>query len=209
MSQPSLISSAQSDALRREIDRQVKAEIDELLQEAEREARETVAEAYATARRRVGAAIAELRKEGARLRDQARAEMDTERRRRAQSRDLAAVRGAWPLLRDALETRWTEDAARKRWSAAVAGLARTRLLPGGWLVEHPEGWAPGEQEAFRAALGDHGADAPAFRRSTEIAAGLRISARRARLDATPGGLLADESEISSLILAAIEREAAP
>ena len=93
-------------------------------------------------------AIEELRREGARRLSRAKAQVETGQRERAQQQAAAAVREAWPLLRDALAARWSDPRHRLAWVSAVALDCRTRLRPGAWVVEHPADWNAREQQDF-------------------------------------------------------------
>ena len=197
MSPVRLIPSLQSDALLREIEQQLAAENGAIAEGAQREAQSTLAQARASARGLVHEAIDKLRKEGARRMTRAKAQLDTESRRRAQQQAAQAVRDALPLLREALDQRWREHESRQQWTAAIARLCNDRLPPGDWRVEHPRDWNAAEQKQFAASV-DGGTNV-SFQ-SSDIAAGLRISADQAVLDATPQGLLADATTIAALLL---------
>lgn len=200
MSPVSLIPSLQSDALVREIEKQLKDENGAIAADAQRDAHAVMAQARAAARAQVHEAIVELREEGARRLTRAKAQLDTERRTRAQSQDAAAVRDALPLLRAALKQRWQEPESRRQWSDAVARLAADRLRRGAWRVAHPPGWSGPERKQFTAALGKSEGLDLSFQADAHIDAGLRISADQAVLDATPAGLLAETTTIAALLL---------
>ena len=200
MSPVSLIPSLQSDALVREIEKQLKDENGAIVADAQRDAHAVMAQARAAARAQVHEAIVELREEGARRLTRAKAQLDTERRTRAQRQDAAAVRDALPLLRAALEQRWQEPKSRRRWSDAVARLAADRLRRGAWRVAHPAGWSEPERKQFIAALGKSEGLDISFQADAHIDAGLRINADQAVLDATPAGLLAETTTIAALLL---------
>jgi F0F1-type ATP synthase membrane subunit b/b' len=201
MSPVSLVFSLQSDALVREIEQQLAQENGAIAAGAEREARAIMAQARAAARARVHAAIEKLREEGARRLTRAKAQLDTELRVRAQQRAVQAVRDAMPLLREALNARWRDRESRRLWSEAVARACADRLPPGAWRVEHPRDWNEPEQQQFLTAIGK---PVQAGFAAADIAAGLRVSADRALLDATPQGLLADSTMITALLLDEIE-----
>jgi F0F1-type ATP synthase membrane subunit b/b' len=201
MSPVSLIFSLQSDALVREIEQQLAQESGAIAAGAEREARAIMAQARAVARAQVRAAIEKLREDGARRLTRAKAQLDTELRVRAQQQAAQAVRDAMPLLHEALNARWRDRDGRRLWSEAVAHACADRLPPGAWQVEHPRGWNEPEQQQFLTAIGK---PVQARFAAADIAAGLRVSADQALLDATPQGLLADSTMITALLLDAIE-----
>lgn len=187
----------------REIEQQTMDEVRTIVEVAEREARAIVVQAYASACRRMHDAIEELRSERTRRLARARAQLETDARMRSQQRAAEAIRQAWPFLVEALDARWTEPAARLAWVEGFARYARDRLMPGTWTVEHPATWCADERRRFRESLGVDRADV-AFAIDREMAAGLRIRAGQATLDATPQGLLADRAAIEALLLAEIE-----
>lgn len=197
MSPVSLIPSQQSDALVREIEQQLADENGAIAEGAQRDAQSTLAQARASARGQVREAIEKLRQEGARRMTRAKAQLDTESRRRAQQQAAQAVRDALPLLRKALDQRWREHESRQQWTAAIARLCNDRLPSGIWRVEYPPDWSPAEQKQFIAAVGD---GAQMTFQAGDMTAGLRISADLAVLDATPQGLLADATTIAALLL---------
>jgi hypothetical protein len=197
MSPVSLIPSLQSDALAREIEQQLAQENNAIAAGAEREAHAIMAQARAAARAQVHAAIKELREEGARRLTRAKAQLDTELRARAQQQAAHAVRDAMPLLRDALDARWRDPDGRRFWSEAVARACADRLPPGAWRIEHPRDWNEPEQQQFLTAVGK---PVQARFEAADIAAGLRVGADQALLDATPRGLLADSTTIAAMLL---------
>jgi F0F1-type ATP synthase membrane subunit b/b' len=201
MSPVSLIFSLQSNALAREIEQQLAQESGVIAAGAEREARAIMAQARAVTRAQVHAAIEKLREERARRLTRAKAQLDTELRVRAQQQAAQAVRDAMPLLREALNARWRDRDGRRLWSEAVARACADRLPPGAWRVEHPCDWNETEQQQFFTAIGK-----PVQLRfaAADIAAGLRVSADQALLDATPQGLLVDSMMITALLLNEIE-----
>jgi F0F1-type ATP synthase membrane subunit b/b' len=201
MSPVSLIFSVQSDALMREIEQQLAQESSAIAASAEREAHAMMAQARALARAQVHAAIEKLREEGARRLTRAKAQIDTELRVRAQQQAAQAVRDAMPLLCEALNARWRDRDGRRLWSEAVARACADRLPPGAWRVEHPRDWNEPEQQQFLTAVGK---PVQARFAAADVAAGLRVRADQALLDATPQGLLADSTMITALLLDEIE-----
>jgi len=197
MSRDSLIPSLQSDALVREIERQFAAENSELAEGAARDARNILAQARASARAQVHAAIDKLREDGARRLMRAKAQREAERYARAQRLAVQAVHEALPLLREALDARWRDPQRRRKWADAVARICADRLPPSAWVVEHPADWSALEQRQFAASFGT--AATVSFQ-AADFAAGLRINADRALLDATPQGLIADANAIAAQLM---------
>jgi len=197
MSPVSLIPSLQSDALVRELTRQLAEEKAAIAHNAQRDVEAILTQARAAARAQVHAAIEELREEGNRRLTRAKAQLETAARARAQQQAAQAVREALPLLEVALAQRWREAASRQQWTAAVARLCADRLPRSAWRVEHPRDWSAPEQQQFAAAIGN---GAELRFEGGDIPAGLCISTDQAVLDATPQGLLADATTIAALLL---------
>lgn len=202
MTSTGLVAAAQSDALLREVEQQANEEGRALLAAAEEEAATMIAQAYTSARRRLRDAIGELRREGARLKSRAKAQRETDARLRAQRGAAEAVRRAWPQLVDALVARWQDPAGRRAWFRAAARQARERMRGDVWNVEHPVDWNADEQREFVAALGVTN-DVVALTGDRDLAAGIRIRATQAALDATIHGLIADRAAVEALLLAEI------
>jgi hypothetical protein len=208
MSPAELIPSAQAEILEREIAQQTREECGAVTAAAEQEARAIVADAHATARRRMHEAVVELRREAARRIARAEAAAETAARQRAQRRAATAVERAWPLLTDAVAARWHNEAGRRAWTAGVVRAVRDRIAAPTLAVEHPLDWTAAEQRDFCSALGRE-AGTVTFTPRQDLAAGIRVNAARATLDATPHGLLADRQAIAALLLAEIDRPGGP
>lgn len=202
MNSADLVSTAQSAALLQEIEQQTGDECKALVAAAERQTHALIAQAHAAARRRVHEAIGELRREGARRLARAKAQIETQARQRTQQRAVAAIEQAWPLLAHALVARWRDPAARMTWADGVARCARDRLRTNAWTIEHPADWNAEEQQLFRTSLGALD-DAVTFVADGSIAAGIRIKAAEAMLDATLQGLMVDRPAVAALLLAEI------
>lgn len=172
-----------------------------LISEAEAEAARIVAAARARARRRFHEAAETLRREGARRLAQAEATRDGESRRRRREALSALVDRAWPLLAEALEARWREEAARARWIGATLDLAAARLLETDWRID----CAPTGEETLRAALRERGAEGWTLEASGAISAGLRVRAGLVTLDASADALLAQRSRVAAALMAEIDR----
>jgi F0F1-type ATP synthase membrane subunit b/b' len=175
----SLIPSLQSDALVREIEHQLREERSAIVAGAKRDAHTVVAQARAAARAQVHEAIEKLREEGDLRLTRAKAQLDMQKRVRAQQQAAKAVSDSLPLLRKALAERWRKVDARRQWTDAVARQCASRLRHGAWQVDHPP--------------------------DKTIVCGLRVTADQAVLDATPEGLLADSATIAAMLLDEIER----
>jgi hypothetical protein len=174
------------------IDATRKARLDEIERRSVDEAREILRRARSEARERVHRAVVENRKRSRRELAAARAELETALRKLSQETHGAALRDGMSELVRVLEARWRDPETRARWiAAAIAGAER--LLPKArWRIEHPAG----------VAIDVPGAGAvPA-----DIAAGLRITAGSATLDATLDGLLARRAEVEGRLLHELDEE---
>jgi F0F1-type ATP synthase membrane subunit b/b' len=199
----SLIPSLQSDALVREIEHQLREERSAIVAGAKRDAHTVVAQARAAARAQVHEAIEKLREEGDLRLTRAKAQLDMQKRVRAQQQAAKAVSDSLPLLRKALAERWRKVDARRQWTDAIARQCASRLRHGAWQVDHPPDWSEQEQKQFATAIGDE--SKVTFRPDKTIVCGLRVTADQAVLDATPEGLLADSATIAAMLLDEIER----
>jgi hypothetical protein len=204
VTEAALIPSTQSNALLTEISRETDEESRALLDTAEEEARAIVARAHADARRRVHEANVALRRKARHRMVLAEAQVAAAERARIHRGAAEKLRAAWPLLEEALAARWQDTEMRKSWTDSIARLAVERLRPGAWTVEHPADWSEAEQQTFRRAIAESGAEV-SFASNRDIAQGLRVRSENAVLDATPSGLLADRNTVEAELLAEIER----
>jgi HPt (histidine-containing phosphotransfer) domain-containing protein len=200
-----LIPAAQSEALLQELEQQTAEECRTVIATAQREADTLVTRARSSARRRAHEVIEALRNEGIRRLARAKAKVETEARQRAQQCALEVIQRAWPLLAEALAERWRDPATRLVWTDGVARCGRDQLNAAAWIVEHSADWSDDEKRNFRNSHGA-GGDAVTFVANSELAAGIKISADEATLDATSQGLLADRSAVAALLLAEIGQE---
>lgn len=199
-----LVPSAQSRELLREIERETQAECQALISASEQEARAITARARGDAAERTHAAIVLLRQEGRRRLLRAKAQAETELRLRAHRDASAAIATAWPLLEAALLRRWRDPASRRLWAESALRHAAARLLRSPWKIEHPADWSESERHSVQSMLAEHGFIEVAFEADAELAAGLRIRAGQALLDATPQGLLADRAAVGAALLAEVD-----
>ena len=204
MNKTNLIPAAQSEALLQELEQQTADECRTVIATAKREADALVTQARSSARRRTHDAIEELRNEGIRRLARAKAKVETEARQRAQQCTVEVIERAWPLLAEALLERWHDPATRLVWTDGVARCGRDQLNAEGWVIEHPADWSDDEKQNFHNSHGA-GSNAVTFVANAELTAGIKISAGKATLDATPRGLLADRSAVAALLLAEVGR----
>jgi hypothetical protein len=174
-----------------------------ILDEAKARASALLAQAHADARARMRDAFDEERERMAGRIAAAQAMLATRRRLAQQQRAAALLAAGWQRLPQALVDAWREPAARKAWAERVAAEARA-LLPGGtWRIVHAPDWPVAEREVFAAELSATHA-VPEFVADPRVRAGLKIAAGGNVIDGTQDGLLADRSEIGSLLLRELE-----
>lgn len=191
-----------AEALIARIEAETGAETARIMAEAEAEAAAIVAAAHARARDRVHREIEALRRSRAEALRHETARLDTARRQLRQREARAEIDAGLPALDAAFAVLWADEAARMAWARAALVAARARFAPGGWTVLHPKGWRAEE----RAALAEEIGDALGFEEDPGLAAGLRIRAGNAWLDATPRALMADREATGAALLAEIARD---
>jgi hypothetical protein len=180
-----------------------------LLEAAREEAARIVRQAHAEARRRVRRVVAEER---ARAETQVRAaesELATLRRMREQRAALGLLESAWRGLGPALAERWADPAARAAWIRAVVTQARGHLPRGVWVVAHPSGLTPAEQETLRELLVEASGSEPTLAPTPTLRAGLTLRSGHAVLDGSVDGLVANREWVESRLLGLLERRASP
>lgn len=176
----------------------------EILGRADADAGELLASARADARRRLRAAAQAERARGRQLLADAQARLQAAERQRNQRLAALAVGEGMSLLDAALQARWRNAAARRRWLALASERAAACLARHDWLLRHPEDLADHERDwllAQVAALGVPGARCEA---TADIAAGIEIRAGDTCLDATAAGLLADRPAVEGRLLHHLE-----
>ena len=185
--------------------KQVDDEVASVAGAADREAAAIIEAARRAARQRLKESVRSLRRERNLRLNRARARLATAEREWRQRLVKELLDEGIAMLQDALIARWHESAARKQWCMGLARDAQDRLAPGQWTVEHPEGWTPGEQHEFTAAITKASGNTPILKPVPAIACGLRINSDRAQLDGTAAGLLAQSDWIEAEMLALIEQ----
>jgi hypothetical protein len=194
-----------------------------LIEPAREQARSILRAARAEGRRRVHTAVAELRSRLAAEVGAAQARLATERRLAEQRQALAVLREAWSELRDALQRRWRDPAARALWldsqleralrvlprdrrqAAALAGTAAGHAhseepADEPWQIEHGADWPAAERDAFFDRIKSAGMTVASARAREDIDGGLRIRAGANVVDATIDGLLADRAAVEGRLL---------
>lgn len=188
-----------------ELCRDTQVECRSIKDAAIREAAAIVAGAFASARVQGREAIAAMRQEARRRLRLAEAQRQTRERAEQQARRAASLRLARPMLEGAMLRRWREPGTRHLWISAAARCATGRLRPGPWTVEHPAEF----DEADRQVLIDDLRVGPrlTFRLNAATAAGIRVLADGAVLDASLAALISDGPMIEAMLLAELSQAA--
>lgn len=176
------------------------AECAAILAAAREEAAGYVAHAHAEARHRFHTGAKETRRRAAERLQSAEAAVAAVARRREQEVRRAVVAAGRAPLAASLAARWAEGASRLRWLRWAAESAAVRLVEDGWEVAHPVGWATAEWGEQAAGL-HRAVAAPRFVAEESIAAGVRITAAGATVDATAAALSANGDRIGGRLLA--------
>lgn len=200
MSAPDSIVAAQLEDLlgRLEADRQRRCAAE--LESARERARALTRAARTEARRKMHEAV---RYERTRLADSIalrRAELEAARRQKQHAAMSELVRRTLEGLAAALERRWSELSTRGEWCEAALVAAAQRLRAADWVIEI----APGSSREERGGLLQRAAalrpGKHTLEERKELAAGLRLRAAGATLDASVAGLLDDPAAIGGRIL---------
>jgi hypothetical protein len=191
------------------VDEYLERESHEILDGARRESAELVRRAYRSARQRLRERVVAERSRALARVQAARAERVTRERRASEQTSVDLLAAAWPLLRARLLASWGDPERRRRWATHYLREALRVLPRGQWTVRHAPDWAPEEQQAAVAELGDALPQPPRFRSDGGITTGLVIESGGAMLDASLEGLLRDRARLEARLLALIEAELAP
>jgi type II secretory pathway pseudopilin PulG len=180
-----------------------------VLERAQYEAAAVARRAHAEARHRVHQIVVAERQRAMAAIRAAQAELQTARRHYRRRRDLALLDRAWPRLEAALQRRWEEPEARRRWIDDLVAAAIQRLPAGPWTLTHPPSWPASERDAVVARVTDACGEPPRLVPDQEIGAGLLITSGTTTLDGSINGFLADRSAVAARLLALLEEEAPP
>jgi len=195
-----------AEALIARIEAETGEEMSRIMDVAEAEATAIVKAAHARARDRVHREIEGLRRSRSEALRHETARLDTARRQLRQREARAEIEAGLPALEEAFAALWADKPARTAWARAALAMAGARFAPGAWSVEHPKGWQADERKAFAQEVAHAAGQEPAFAADPELAAGLRIRAGLAWLDASPAALTADREAIGAALLAEVARE---
>ena len=177
----------------------------QLRESAADQARQVVAEARQRARRRIKEAVIEKRRQVEEHCRRVRVELESRQRDRLFSEIGERRATGLSALPAALEARWTDPAARRRWCRHVLDGAALVLRQGRWDVRV----APGLDEAERRELGTAASalagEAAQVQVDDGLAVGIVVSHDGARYDGTIDGLLADRMRVQAALLAELGR----
>ncbi|HYW93053.1 MAG TPA: hypothetical protein VFA95_11455 [Gammaproteobacteria bacterium] len=192
------------DALLAHIERERARRREALLDAARREARALEAAARGEANRRVRQVVARERARRDERLQRARAEAAAQRRERRQVQLRHRLDEARARLGPALEDRWRDSRARRRWIHLALQEALWHLTPGTWRVQYPPGLDSAELERARRVLARVRPDVRlACAADPALAAGLRITQGAAQLDTGIAALLRSRARVEGLLRAAL------
>jgi len=176
----------------------------EIVAAAERDARRAIRDNRDKLHERRLQAVREERRRRQHELQTARSRVETLKRRRAFARHEEVLQSSWPLLIDALQTRWSNPDERLAWCNMIVSEAAATLTGSDWIVEHPQDWTAADRDALVQRLQAFEVAVPEFVACDDIAAGLRIRTGTACLDGTTDGLLGARNDVEALLLAAWE-----
>ncbi len=179
-----------------------------LQQRSEEEGRELLRAAYRSARTRLHENAESGRNRARTQIGAARAELETQRRQRAQQLGSVALAAAWERLPQRLAQRWADPATRAAWIGKALEQAFAGLPGGLWQIRHPSGLAESERDALRKAVQRQLSQAPELIADAQVEAGLILECTGVVLDASSSGLLVDRDAIEARLLALLNLETA-
>ena len=186
------------------INAEVDGEIAAILKDAAEEAVKVRSQAQRKAREKTRTAIAELRRTRDRALGKVTASLETERRQMQQASAFAALSEGLSGLPDALQHLWQEPPTRKAWCDAVVQESAARLLPGEWLLEHPENLQKAEVQALKTALRKASGKPVKAVVQPGLTAGLRLRADTALVDASAAAIAKDRQALGAQFLSALD-----
>jgi hypothetical protein len=175
----------------------------EVLDKARDQARQVIKQAYHDERERMHGELVELRQKLRQQMVSLAARRETRKRQQRQRADEELLVRSWQLLHEALLHRWRDAMMRRRWVEDVVQQAASVLIDHHWIIEHPTDWPAEERLALQQLLEQRSERALHFEGQPKIAAGLRICAGGACVDASVDGLLRERLAIEAVLLARI------
>lgn len=186
------------------INAEVDGEIAAILNDATEEAAKIRAQAQRKAREKTRTTIADLRRTRDRALGKTTASLETERRQMQQASAFAALSEGLSGLPDALQQLWQKPPTRKAWCDAVAQEGAARLLPGEWLLEHPEDFPKAEVQALKTALRKASGKPVKAAIQPGLTAGLCLRADTALIDASAAAIAKDRQALGAQFLSALD-----
>ncbi len=198
---PSSIVDAQVQRLLEVVNEYQQQQCDELLNHAHTQSRKIIRQAFRNARLRVHHDIQASRQNMQQELAATRAKQHTSLMQQKHRKDQGFLNQSWNNLADKLRERWQQPQQRKAWVQSIT-LTALKVLPGqSWKVTCPADWPKTEQEEFLGTVNKAGKREVSFDSTTDIVAGVRISADAALVDGTVDGLMRDRGRIESEMLA--------
>jgi hypothetical protein len=177
-----------------------------VLATAEKEAQQIIREARHNATVRVRQAVRQSRMRAREQVDSVRADLVTRARLREQELYRAALERAWPDLVSTLEQRWLDAPSRQQWIEDLVQRASECLPADVWRVEIAPGCKASENDAACTAILSRTGHEPECVVVPALRVGLRVTSGGVVLDGSLTGLLADQIQIQSRLLAALAQE---
>ena len=195
---------AQIDHLLGVVDRNRDERCENLRAQARSQAQRILQQAHADARAHMHEHVVALREKHRQRIAAAHARNATWLRLQHQQTSRALIERAWPLLRAALVSRWSNAACRQSWvEAALESATHTQLLKE-WRIEHPPSWPQAEIEPVRQRILALTGKQPMIVAYDDIDAGLRFICDGTTVDASVNGLLQLHARIKAQLLARME-----
>ncbi len=178
----------------------------QLQQRSEEEGLELLRAAYRSARTRLHENAESERNRARTHIGSARAELETQRRQRAQLLGSVVLAAAREQLPQRLTQHWADPAARAAWISNALEQALVALPGDSWRIRHPSSLAEAERDALRIAVQQQLPQAPELVADTKVKAGLILECAGVMLDVSSTGLLADRNAIEARLLALLNLE---
>jgi len=198
---PTSIVDAQVQRLLEVVNEYQQQQCGELLDHAHGQSRKIIRQAFRNARLRVHHDIQDSRQNMRQELAATRAKQHTSLMQQKHRLDQEFLNQVWNSLADKLQARWREPQQRQAWVQSIIQTALKVLQGKIWQVTCPSDWPKTEQDDFLKTVNQSGKREISFNSTTDISAGIRITADAALVDGTVVGLMADRGRIESEILA--------
>lgn len=182
----------------------------QLRDSATEQARQVIAEARQQARRRVKEAVIEKRRQVDEHCRRVRVELETRQRDRLFLEVGERLARGLSALPAALQARWADPAARRRWCRHVLDGAALVLRQGRWEIRVGPGLDESELRELGNAAGELAGEAAQVRVDESLAAGIVVSHDGACYDGSIAGLTSSRNAVQAALLSELAAmEAAP